>query len=436
MSDQNLNNGYSTESDKCPNCGAMKVFSALVCPACGMSYSEAADISRQTASKTVHFYKEETAPEEKKPVSMNDFDPNAAFAKFKQSLDEGTNSEQTDADKTDSVIVEEAGKTDEQPDQQAPKIDEIPLNSGLYGERKYRFGDDLSKPQIVMSEKRPEPEPDQTIVPTRYGLDNNTVKEKREQSLSDDARTAKMFSTTVNNHYEQYRSNQDSSYGQQTYATPYNRGSFDAVPEEKPNVWAKILPLAIVLAAVVVIGIFGLKFLNREKNDNGVAYTVGSFADNTYTNEWSELRFKYDDKMVNAPSYVYSTMKSMYSKLPGTDVSVDIHMYAMCNDTPAVVVMAFSDGSTFGLSEDDFINDKDMNSVLLQEKYAPKREPDIMIGSHSYKVISGDMEYETNKKGRMYLAVRQIGNRLNVIIFYEIPGKTDLNTTKKYFQAY
>ena len=46
------------------------------------------------------------------------------------------------------------------------------------------------------------------------------------------------------------------------------------------------------------------------------------------------------------------------------------------------------------------------------------------------------MEYETNKKGRMYLAVRQIGNRLNVIIFYEIPGKTDLNTTKKYFQAY
>ena len=57
---------------------------------------------------------------------MNDFDPNAAFAKFKQSLDEGTNSEQTDADKTDSVIVEEAGKTDEQPDQQAPKIDEIP----------------------------------------------------------------------------------------------------------------------------------------------------------------------------------------------------------------------------------------------------------------------------------------------------------------------
>jgi hypothetical protein len=140
--------------------------------------------------------------------------------------------------------------------------------------------------------------------------------------------------------------------------------------------------------------------------------------------------------MVNAPSYVYSTMKSMYSKLPGTDVSVDIHMYAMYNDTPAAVVMAFSDGSTFGLSEDDFINDKDMNSVLLQEKYAPKREPDIMIGSHSYKVISGDMEYETNKKGRMYLAVRQIGNRLNVIIFYEIPGKTDLNTTKKYFQAY
>ena len=384
MSDQNLNNGYSTESDKCPNCGAMKVFSALVCPACGMSYSEAAEINRQTAPKAVHFYKEEAAPEEKKPVSMNDFDPNAAFAKFKQSLDGDTNGEQTDADKPEAVIVEETAE-EAAAEQPSPKIDEIPLNSGLYGERKYRFGDDLSKPPIIMSEKRPEP--DQTIVPTRYGLDNNTVKEKREQSLSDDARTAKMFSTTVNNHYEQYRSNQDSSYGQQTYATPYNRGNFDAVPEEKPNVWAKILPLAIVLAAVVVIGIFGLKFLNREKNDNGVAYTVGSFADNTYTNEWSELRFKYDDKMVNAPSYVYSTMKSMYSTLPNTDVAIDIHMYAMYNDTPAAVVMAFSDGSTFGLSEDDFINDKDMNSVLLQEKYAPRREPDIMLGSHTYKGV-------------------------------------------------
>ena len=435
MSDQNLNNGYSTESDKCPNCGAMKVFSALVCPACGMSYSEAAEINRQTAPKAVHFYKEEAAPEEKKPVSMNDFDPNAAFAKFKQSLDGDTDSEQTDADKPEAVIVDETAE-EAAAEQPSPKIDEIPLNSGLYGERKYRFGDDLSKPPIIMSEKRPEPEPDQTIVPTRYGLDNNTVKEKREQSLSDDARTQKMFSNTVNNHYEQYRSNQDSSYGQQTYATPYNRGNFDAVPEEKPNVWAKILPLAIVLAAVVVIGIFGLKFLNREKNDNGVAYTVGSFADNTYTNEWSELRFKYDDKMVNAPSYVYSTMKSMYSTLPNTDVAIDIHMYAMYNDTPAAVVMAFSDGSTFGLNEDDFMNDNEVNSMLLQEKYAPRREPDIMLGSHTYKVISGEFEYETNKKARMYLAVRKIGNRLNVVILYEIPGKTDLNTTKKYFQAY
>ena len=30
---------YITDADKCPNCGAVKVFSALVCPVCGKSYS-------------------------------------------------------------------------------------------------------------------------------------------------------------------------------------------------------------------------------------------------------------------------------------------------------------------------------------------------------------------------------------------------------------
>ena len=52
-------------SDKCPNCGAMKIFSALVCPACGMSYSEAEDIKKNTPVKKIQFYKDDSAEEEK-----------------------------------------------------------------------------------------------------------------------------------------------------------------------------------------------------------------------------------------------------------------------------------------------------------------------------------------------------------------------------------
>ena len=86
MGEQNSYNDYSTESDKCPNCGAMKVFSALVCPACGMSYAEAAEIKKNTPVKKIQFYKGDTEEEEKKPVSMTDFDPNAALKEFKSSL--------------------------------------------------------------------------------------------------------------------------------------------------------------------------------------------------------------------------------------------------------------------------------------------------------------------------------------------------------------
>lgn len=261
MSELNSNSGYLTESDKCPNCGAMKVFSALVCPACGMSYAEAAEIKKNEAPKKIHFYKEDAAEAEKKPVSMNDFDPNAALAEFKNSLEpKDTEGE----DQKDGVIVEEqAGKKEEAGAGEAPvRADESPLNSGLYKkERKYIFEDEAEKTAPVMSEKRPEPEPDKTIVPTRYGLDAKAVQEKREQSLSDDARTSKMFSNTVNNHYEQYRSDRESSYSQQTYATPYNRGSFDAAPIEKPKTWKKVLPLAIVLIVVLIIGYFLYKYI-------------------------------------------------------------------------------------------------------------------------------------------------------------------------------
>ena len=257
MSNQNSVNGYSSDADKCPNCGATKVFSAIVCPVCGVSYIEAAGMKRDRVDKLAHFYKDENFEDETEKAPKGPFDPNAALAEFKKNLDgnEDAAKEGEKAPEEQKVIQEETGKQESV--EPAPiRPEDNPLNSGLYKERKYRFEEEPEKPSIIMSEKRPEPEPDQTIVPTRYGLDAHAVKEKREQSFSDDAGKNKMFSNTVNNHYEQYKANQESDAVQSTYSTPYNRGTYDAPPEEKPNTWKKILPLAIVLILVLVAGYF------------------------------------------------------------------------------------------------------------------------------------------------------------------------------------
>ena len=251
MSEQDSYNGYVTEDDKCPNCGAVKVFSALVCPICGMSYAEAQGLKKDKVSRLEKFLKNNSVPAEEEEAAKDKgpFDPNASFKEFKKAINE-ENEEKP-------VIQEEVGKpeVEEVPETKPVSPDETPLNSGLYGDRRYRFSEG-NETSFVMSEKRPDPAPDQTVVPTRYGLDAAAVREKREQSLSNEPGKNKAFSTTVNNHYEQYKTNTENSLEQTSYSSPYNRGSFDATPKNKSNTLLKMLPLAIVLIIMIVIGVF------------------------------------------------------------------------------------------------------------------------------------------------------------------------------------
>ena len=64
--------GYNTNnSDKCPKCGAAKVFSALRCPACGTEYAAAAP-NRNTGFTS---------------TSASNFDLNASFSAYKKSIE-------------------------------------------------------------------------------------------------------------------------------------------------------------------------------------------------------------------------------------------------------------------------------------------------------------------------------------------------------------
>ena len=309
------------------------------------------------------------------------------------------------------------------------------MNSGLYGEKRYRVQDDQDKVSI-MSDRRPEPETDQTLVPTRYGLDSAVVKQKREQSLSDDAAKQKMFSNSVSQRYEQYKTEQENSYNQPGFATPYNRGNYDAVPETKPNIWAKIIPLAAVLVLVIVAGIYIAKFVNRDKNDKGVKYESGKVVGNEYVNDWAELRIKMDDNMTNAPSFVYSYTKSAYASQTGTDASLDLNLYSLYNDSRAIVIMTYSDGSLFGMDENEFANSDELEKLMAEENSSIKVEPDMLLGSHTYKAISAETDYDNNKKMRRYMCYRKIANKINIIFLDDVQGVTDLGIIKKYFQTY
>ena len=419
MSDQNTFNGYSTDADKCPNCGAMKIFSALVCPSCGMSYSDAAAVRKKADEQAVN----------------TSFDPNASFASFKKQVS-------GEAEAAAGVIEETAENVTETAQQASQNPTDV--NSGLYKERKYRVGDDLSGAPIMgISDKRPEGETDQTVVPTRYGLDSETVKYKREQSLTNEAAKQKMFSTTVNNHYEQYKSDRDGAYQQPSYATPYNRGSFDTEPEKKKSVLAKIFPLALILILVLIVGYFVMKYMNRNKNDNGVEYTKGNVVGEYYINDWAEVKIKLDGRLhygsqeIMTINLMNSMFKSAGEKM---DMDIDINMMATYNNQVAIIIMSCMDTSfpanIFGSSEDKLLEGDKVGAITSSGSGNYVREPDLTLGSHTYKAVSGDFKANDGTKGKMVVAVRKIGFKVICIALYEIPGATDLTTLKKYFENY
>lgn len=78
-------NSYTgvNDSDKCPKCGAVKVFSALVCPSCGTNY--ATSRANNTANSTGMSYTNQ--PQNSNVGTINNFDPNATFSAYKKTLE-------------------------------------------------------------------------------------------------------------------------------------------------------------------------------------------------------------------------------------------------------------------------------------------------------------------------------------------------------------
>ena len=122
------------------------------------------------------------------------------------------------------------------------------------------------------------------------------------------------------------------------------------------------------------------------------------------------------------------------------DIEIEINMMATYNNNVAVMMMTVTDTrflqSIFGPNEDDFLEGEKVGSVMSSGSSSYRREPDMTLGSHTYKAVSGECVTNDGTKGRMYVGVRKIGFKIVMIALYEIPGATDITTLKKYFENY
>jgi len=482
MSDQNGYGGYIKDSDLCPNCGAVKVFSALVCPSCGVNYDEAA---RKKAQNTA-------AGQGK----SNAFDPNAAFAKFKNSLEDNTQASSagefgantTEAGgvpvkdssmggigvngnaATENGISEITPLSDiaelDKPDAQDPiakKLSELNgRNSGMYGERKYRLNTPGTEEVAEASNSdaaRSYTVQDGNVVDhgaARYGssysggawqsgtgtqnggawqsgVNNQNMNAGAMGAGSMYGGSTRQYSNSVSNRYNDYRNDSELSGTADRYASPYSRGSFDVVPEKKPSTFKKMLPFLVVLILIGagVAAYFYITGLN--KNEKGVEYTKGSLVGKGYENEWAEIRVNFTDDV----NY-YSTMDSMMDAyLPEEKrEAVDVPLYFTTRAGNGLMLMTCKTG-IFGMDEEEFLSDDEMNlTVAMYPTFTSyKNEPDMLLGSHVYKCVSVLVE-EDGIQLNCYICVRSIGNRVVCIMIYDQPNKSQLGIIKSMFKKW
>ena len=452
MSDMNSFNSYSSDSDLCPNCGAMKMFSALVCPSCGMDYTEAA---RQRAAKMENAATEPVKPA---PVNQGGFDPNAAFRKFKSSLEENADTPRTDSadsasepSKTQTIVEEPAKPVDPI----AKKLSELnSQNSAMYGERVYRVNNssdsDPAKQQATTpgygatgpgsgyGATGPGAGNGATGPGSRYG---GAVWQSGTSPSQPNYNTQRQFSSEVSNRYEEYRSGIDNSLPGSQYATPYSRGSFDAIPEKKPSTFKKILPLLIVL---ILIGAGTYAFLyvkGLEANENGVKYSEhpdGILSGDVYTNEWAEMRIQFDLTSGSSSRRIITgnSIGTQMGLSQADKEKFDFEIFYVEGTGVGFLIFNAKTG-LLGKTEEEFFEDDSTSKEVLGNPNMGNYtvEPDMLLGDKVYKCRSLTMQ-QSGVTLKCYYAVRSIGNRIVSVVFYDNPNNSQLGRLKAMFKKY
>ena len=411
----------SNDGDFCPNCGAVKLFSALVCPACGANYAEAGKQRSETSGA---------------PITQV-FDPNASFAKFKNSLDKNEDTEEKDGDVKPEETVDTTVDTAEEIDDPIKrKLAEITKkNSGMHGERTYRFENPVNEEDAQLEKETPRPA-------SNYGggvWQSGGTPAYGSGQLSG---SNKVFSTEVSNKYNEYKREADNNMSGMQYASPYSRGSFDPLPERKSSTLKKILPLLIILILVGAAAYAFIYIRGLNSNEKGVEYTANNNVMGTldmdakkYTNEWSEIRFEYGDYTDNYSVISGTGLANLMLKNDEQREQYDMGFYYMEGETGAgVMVLSYKDG-WFGKSEDEAFSDKEFTGSFLGTSVSYTNEADMLLGDHVFRCAAIEMK-ANGMEAKVYMCVRKIGNRLLFVVFYDNPRKSQFQRLKSMFKKW
>lgn len=419
--------GTSSNDEFCPNCGAIKVFSALVCPSCGVNYDEAF---------------------RKKKSAEGNAQEEIVGRRFEEKPEVKDTAKQENA--------EDVKKPDPD-DPIAKKLAEITRqNSGMMvGERRYRIdtpSDASKKPEDGSGDGSSSAPSGRSVYDqanNTYGNGNISYGASRYggsvwQSGTSPATdhtpigtSAKTYSNEVSNKYDEYRSDMNNPASSSQYASPYSRGAFDQVPEKKPSTLKKILPLAIILVLVGIgTGVF-LWFRGLNTNENGMEYPTtvpsGMWDDKTLTfkHEWAGINI--DLSAFKGERYYMTT--ALANKLTEEQKEqYDIpFVYVNETDPLGILVMVYKKG-IFPVKDSELFNEEVGTVSGLGRNITYKNEDDALLGGYTYKCKSVEVKSSSSDMKYYYFA-RSIGNRaVYVIIYYPMTGTDKLGLIKSMFK--
>ena len=451
------NNAYG--SDKCPKCGALKVFSAIRCPSCGTDYAAAA---RPAASGGNTYVNQPT----------NNFDLNASFSAYKRSIEPQAEASAEVALGSAAAGVQNAESSLSniaelnKPMEMDPIAKKLQQMSGpgsaapAGGAAQTAQTAQTARPayqstQNMYTQNQSAPIPG-VWVPGMQSSGNagqGAAPAQGQQAAQGAAPQGMRFQGRPTE-------SQVGGYtgapagGASPYASPYASPNYGAMygnsitEKPKKSIGGKIFGAILFLALCALIGYGVYKYNNCDKNENGVSYSEGHSGDGMYVNDWADLKIDLSKDFSDYTPLIYtSSMQSSINSLSyqwkdkdaevkGIFLSGKEYHDGFANGTlPAAMLYVITDNSfdakMFGAKTEDFFQEYRVTGggyTLTVSKTS-----DMVICGKSYTTFVSSLPLGNGTNVTMYMCVRAIGNKIVLLYLYDIPGYFDLSKVKSSF---
>ena len=452
------NNAYG--SDKCPKCGALKVFSAIRCPSCGTDYAAAA---RPAASGGNTYVNQPT----------NNFDLNASFSAYKRSIEPqaeasaeaALGSAAAGVQNAESSLsnIAELNKPMEM-DPIAKKLQQMsgpgsaaPVGGAAQGAQAAQTARPAyQSTQNMYAQNQSAPIPG-VWVPGMQSAGQGAASTQGQQAAPNSAQGAAPQGMRFQGRPTE---SQVGGYtgapagGASPYASPYASSNYGAMygnsitEKPKKSIGGKIFVGILLLALCALIGYGGYKYTNCDKNENGVSYTEGKSENRMYVNEWADLKIDLSKDFDDFTPYLYtSSMQSSINSLSyqwkDKDAEVkgiflsgkEYHDGFANGPLPAVMMYVITDNSfdakLFGAKTEDFFQEYRVTGGGYT--LTVSKSSDMVICGKTYKTFVSSLPLGNGTNVTMYMCVRAIGNKIVLLYLYDIPGYFDLSKVKSSF---